>query len=130
METPGTVRRQFREEKQRQEAEAEARCQAKVNAQKVEEEAKQKSKETKENAEKAEKSLQEKRWSSLNATTEAEKQRTCLHSGFWPKEQQKRKFKCGSCGKKGGMMAYKCPHCSLLSCQLCLNKFNFKRPEK
>lgn len=73
--------------------------------------------------------MQEKRWASLNATTDAEKQQTCLHSEFWPREQQQRKFKCGACGMKGGMVAFKCPHCSLLSCQQCLSKMSPKRPD-
>jgi rubrerythrin len=113
------VRKKLRDEKQRKEEEAEERRQARANAKMYEEEEKRQSKEMRAQQEKL---LQEERWSDMNATTEAEKRRTCLHSAFWPKEQQKRKLKCQSCGKKGGMIAFKCPHCSLLACQLCLNK--------
>ncbi len=111
-------------EKQRRCEEEEAARQAIAAAKKAEEEEKIKEKEARE---RKERDLQEIRWSSLNATTVAEKQRTCLHSEFWPKEQQKRKFKCGICGKKAGMMAYKCPHCSTRSCQQCRSKLGPKR---
>jgi hypothetical protein len=80
-----------------------------------------------ENREKHERVTQEKRWEELYATTEAEKQSSCLHSEFWRKFQQKKKFKCGTCRQKRGMTSYKCPHCLLLACQVCLNTFAEKR---
>jgi chromosome segregation ATPase len=61
------------------------------------------------------------RWEALGAKTTAEKQATCIHPDFWPKEQQKRKFKCGGCNQKRGPTGYKCPLCALLSCQVCLS---------
>ncbi|TVY38855.1 Chaperone protein DnaJ [Lachnellula occidentalis] len=102
---------------------ARAKTEAKVQAKKVEEEKKHMSQEQRE---KAERVLQEKAWASLNATTPAEKQSSCLHSDFWPKEQQKKKFKCGACGQKRGPTGYKCPHCALLSCQGCLSTLKEK----
>jgi hypothetical protein len=69
----------------------------------------------------------EKRWEALGAKTTAEKQSTCLHLEFWPKEQQKRKFKCGCCNQKRGPTGYKCPLCAVLSCQGCIPKMTKKR---
>ncbi|TVY87842.1 Chaperone protein DnaJ [Lachnellula willkommii] len=100
---------------------ARVKSEAKAQAKKAEEEKKHMSKEQRE---KAERVVQEKTWASLNATTPAEKQSSCLHSEFWPKEQQKKKFKCGACGQKRGPTGYKCPHCALISCQGCLSKLN------
>lgn len=119
-------RNERREQKQREEAEAETRRQVEAAAQRADEEQKRKLNEVIEQ----ERIMQEQRWARLNATTDAEKQHTCLHVHFWPKEQQKRKFKCDSCGKKGGMIAFRCPHCSLLCCQLCLSKMNLTRSAK
>lgn len=101
-----------------------ARSEAKAKAKKAEEEKKHLSKEQRE---KAERLLQEKTWAELNATTLAKKQSSCLHSEFWAREQQTKKFKCGCCGQKRGPTGYKCPHCSLLSCQGCLATLNKKR---
>ncbi|TVY29870.1 DnAJ-like protein [Lachnellula hyalina] len=102
---------------------ARAKTEAKAQAKKAEEEKKHMSQEQRE---KTERVLQEKTWTSLNATTPAEKQSSCLHSKFWPKEQQKKKFKCAACGQKRGPTGYKCPHCAFLSCQGCLSKMNEK----
>jgi hypothetical protein len=63
----------------------------------------------------------EKIWVESNAVTEAEKQDLCLHSVFWAKEKHPKKIKCTSCRQKRGMVGYRCPHCSLLVCQVCLN---------
>jgi len=103
---------------------AKARSEAKAQAKRAEEEKKHVSKEQRE---KAERVLQEKIWANLNAKTSAEKRSACLHSEFWPKELQKKKFKCGACGQKRGPTGYKCPHCALLSCQGCLSTLNEKR---
>lgn len=65
---------------------------------------------------------QEQLWIDLDALTQTQKQATCLHTKFWPKESQKKKFKCGSCHQKRGPMAFKCPHCALLECQNCRQK--------
>lgn len=113
------IRMKYWEEKQVREEETETIRQARANAKVRLELEKQQAKEMRTQLER---SLQEKRWSDMNATTEEEKRQACLHSEFWPKEQQKRKFRCQSCGKKGGMTAYKCPYCSLLACQVCLGK--------
>ena len=118
------VRKVYRQDYMDRMDAAKAKSEAKARAKKAEEEKKHLSKEQRE---KAERILQEKAWASLNATTPAEKQSTCLHSEFWPKEQQRKKFKCGSCGQKRGPTGYKCPHCALLSCQGCLSKLNEKR---
>jgi hypothetical protein len=117
-------RKMYRQEYMARADAAKARSEAKARAKKTEEEQKHMSKEQRE---KAERILQEKKWASLNATTPAEKQSTCLHSEFWPKEQQKKKFKCGACRQKRGPTGYKCPHCALLSCQGCLSALNEKR---
>jgi hypothetical protein len=99
--------------KRRREEEYEAMRQAEDNAKNAAEEEKRKAKQ---NRKKQERILKEKRWSLLNVTTGAEKQRACLYTEFWPKAQKKRNFKCVACEKKGGMIAFKCPHCSLLTC--------------
>lgn len=80
-----------------------------------------------EKREEAERVAQNKRWSKLKPKTEAEKQDTCLHSAFWAKIKLTKKSKCVCCGQKRGMAAFKCPHCSLQACQLCLTKFAQKR---
>ncbi|KAF8851693.1 DnaJ-domain-containing protein [Acephala macrosclerotiorum] len=70
---------------------------------------------------------QEKIWEVRGVTTEAEKQKSCEHTEFWPKKQQKKKFKCTGCNQKRGMTGFRCPHCNILACQVCLNGFNKKR---
>jgi len=100
-------------------AEKEAMVEANRRAKQREEELKQKEKESKEQEERK---LQEKIWEAENATTTSEKQATCLHSHHLAKEQQKKKFRCGDCGQKRGMIGYRCPHCSILACQVCLSK--------
>ena len=73
----------------------------------------------KETKEREAKERQEARWLKACVKSEAEKQKTCHHDAFWEKLQLRRKFKCGECGKKRGMLCFKCPHCELLACQLC-----------
>jgi hypothetical protein len=80
-----------------------------------------------EDRKKNQKEEREKFFKERGATTTAEKQACCLHLDFWPKEQQKQKFKCGDCNKKRSMTGFKCPHCALLVCQLCLQKLNAQR---
>lgn len=106
-------RKELRAEKQRREAEAEAeaekRRQAKVKAKKATEQEKLKAKKIREDRERKK---QEQLWTSLNATTGAAKQRTCLHSEFWPREQQQRKFKVGV------LLAHTCTRLSVSIAQL------------
>jgi curved DNA-binding protein CbpA len=107
----------------RREAEEE-RAKARAAARKAEELLQQQLREKKE---KEERVVQEKLWEGLGVTSVADKQASCLHTSFWPKEQQKKKFRCTSCNQKRGMTGYRCPHCSILACQVCLNGFNKKR---
>lgn len=113
------------EEEQRAKFRAEKakKAEEEMKLRKEREEKKKRDEELKEQVEKQqdllEKEEQEKRWKKMGATSYAEKQEWCLHSRFWPKLQQKRKFKCTSCWQKRGMTAFKCPHCSLLVCQQC-----------
>ncbi|KAF4626166.1 hypothetical protein G7Y89_g11995 [Cudoniella acicularis] len=109
-----TFRKQARAEKRAREEEAERKRQVKKAAKQAEEEQKLQSREAKE---KEERRLQEQLWADLGVTTHAEKQSTCLHAEFWSKEQQRKKFKCGECGQKRGMIAFKCHLCSLMICQ-------------
>jgi curved DNA-binding protein CbpA len=110
----------------RREAEEE-RVKARAAARKAEELLQQQLKEEKEKEDRA---VQEKLWECLGVTSFADKQASCLHTAFWPKEQQRKKFRCTSCSQKRGMTGYRCPHCSLLACQVCLNGFNKKRVTK
>jgi curved DNA-binding protein CbpA len=96
----------------------------KVEAKRAKEDAKR---EAFDKREKNERAAQEKLWEELHPANETERQETCLHSEFWSKIQQKKKFKCGTCGQKRGMVSYKCPHCALLACQVCVNKFSERR---
>lgn len=82
----------LRAQKQRREEETEARRLDKANTKKAAEQEKLKAKMVREGEERKK---QEQRWAGLNATTDAEKQQTCLHSEFWPRQQQPRKFKVG-----------------------------------
>lgn len=66
-------------------------------------------------------------WKSNDATTPAEKRKWCLHSFFWPRQLGKSKYKCMRCEKKRGPSGFKCPHCGLLQCQACLDKFTTER---
>ncbi|OTB19498.1 hypothetical protein K445DRAFT_373213 [Daldinia sp. EC12] len=75
----------------------------------------------------AEKSNQEIRWEKLKAVTNDEKLKACLHSAFCSKTQQPKKFKCGACQLKRGIIAFECPHCSLHICQQCVFEFAKKR---
>lgn len=67
------------------------------------------------------------RWQLAGAVTKEAKLSNCLHSGFCDKIKQKRKFKCGACGAKRGMIAFECPHCAGHLCQLCVQNFADKR---
>jgi hypothetical protein len=110
-------KRMVDEVRRRREAE-EARVKARELARAAEEREQALAKERREQAEKA---RQEALWAQSKATTQAEKQGSCLHSAFWAKEKSQKKFKCTSCGQKRGMVGHRCPHCSLLICQVCLN---------
>jgi flagellar biosynthesis GTPase FlhF len=110
----------------RREAEEE-RAKARAAARKAEELLQRQLKEKKEKEERA---VQKKLWEDLGVTSVTDKQASCLHTAFWPKEQQKKKFRCTSCSQKRGMTGYRCPHCSLLACQVCLNGFNKKHSAK
>ncbi|KAH8197243.1 hypothetical protein TruAng_008601 [Truncatella angustata] len=112
------------EERRQREAADAARRKAKEDEKKAEEEALKKAEE----AWKAEeRRKQEERWKEAGAVTRDEKLKMCLHSDFCVKVPQKKKFKCGLCAKKGGMMAFECPYCSSFLCQQCLTKYQRKR---
>lgn len=111
------------ERRKKEEAEA-ARKKAKEQAKQAEEDAIQKEKDGRKDAEKA---SQEERWKKAGAVTKDEKLKTCLHSDFCTKVPQRKKFKCGTCGKKGGMTAFECPFCSSFLCQQCVTKFSERR---
>jgi hypothetical protein len=112
-------RKQFVEEVQRRKDKEQARAEARAMAKEAEEKARALEKERRE---KEERDKQEKIWVDENATTQKEKQDSCLHSEFWAKEKHQKKIKCTSCGQKRGMVGHRCPHCSLLVCQVCLNE--------
>lgn len=79
---------------------------------------------------KEEKIRQEKIWEEFGATTTSLKQKSCDHTDVWPKEQSKKKgekIKCESCAKRRGTIGFKCPHCDMVACQVCLNKFAINR---
>ncbi|KAK6207141.1 hypothetical protein LQW54_007458 [Pestalotiopsis sp. IQ-011] len=111
------------ERRKKEEAEA-AKKKAKEDAKRAEEDAIQKEKDTRQDTEKAN---QEQRWEKAGAVTKDEKLKTCLHSDFCNKVPQRKKFKCGACGKKGGMTAFECPFCSSFLCQQCVTKFSERR---
>ncbi len=79
------------------------------------------------NREKNEKDLQEKVWAEVGATTEAELKSTCNHSDFWGQERTKKKSKCESCGQKRSIVVFKCPHCIMTVCPICMNKLRSER---
>jgi hypothetical protein len=91
-------RKELRAEKQRRDKAKKATEQEKLKAKKIRED--------------RERKKQEQLWTSLNATTGAAKQRTCLHSEFWPREQQQRKFKVGV------LLAHTCTRLSVSIAQL------------
>ncbi|KAI2614867.1 DnaJ-domain-containing protein [Hypoxylon sp. NC1633] len=105
-------------------ARKEALAEARVTAKKAGEEAKldQKTK-----LRMAEEAKQAARWIEMTARTQDEKRQACLHSQFCTKIQQRQKLKCGACRAKRGMIAFECPHCSLLICQQCVVDFTKKR---
>ncbi|KAI1657800.1 DnaJ-domain-containing protein [Daldinia decipiens] len=102
----------------------EARKKAREDEKKSQEEMKAKQKEDERTTEK---SNQEMRWKKLNAITKDEKAQACLHSGFCSKIQQSKKFKCGACHVKRGIIAFECPYCLLHICQQCVSDFAKKR---
>lgn len=116
--------RRGQEELRARVAEQNARNAAAAAAVKAKQESKEaeerKIKELKEKKAREERERQEKLWLDAGITSIDEKQLTCLHASFWPKQQQKKKFKCMECGQKRGMTAYTCPHCALMVCQLCI----------
>ncbi|KAI0384077.1 hypothetical protein F5Y04DRAFT_293456 [Hypomontagnella monticulosa] len=99
---------------------------AREDAKKAEEELRA---EQKEQSRIAEKQKQEARWEALKAHTKAKKLKTCLHSSFCTKVQQKQKFKCPVCDAKRGTIAFLCPHCDLSICQKCVADYGKKRTE-
>ncbi|KAI0103429.1 DnaJ-domain-containing protein [Daldinia grandis] len=101
-----------------------ARKKAREDDKKSQEEMKTKQKEDERTTEKSD---QEMRWKKLNAVTKDEKVETCLHSGFCSKIQQSKKFKCGACHVKRGIIAFECPYCLLHICQQCVSDFAKKR---
>jgi hypothetical protein len=70
---------------------------------------------------------QEEHWLKTAALTDEEKRAACLHSDFCAKVPQKKKFKCSTCGKKGGMTAFECPYCTTFLCQQCVTRFSERR---
>ncbi len=131
--TPEEIRKE-REEQEKSEAAWRKRMIDEVRRRREEEEARENAKAVAKAAEEAQKAASkaskeqfertriEKVWAENNATTEGEKQDLCLHSAFWGKEKHPKKIKCTTCGQKRGMVGHRCPHCSLLICQVCLNK--------
>lgn len=77
----------------------------------------------KEKREAEERAAQFKIWEEKSATTDEEQQSLCIHSDVWCKNTLRKKFKCGTCGKKRGVVSFQCSYCNLLACQVCLNKF-------
>jgi hypothetical protein len=116
-------RKRFVDEAQRRKDLEEAKAKIRIAAKEAEEKLKAMAKEMRE---KDERIKQEKIWANENATTQAHKQETCLHSEFWAKEKYPRKIKCTSCGQRRGIVSHRCPHCSLLVCQVCLNALKKK----
>lgn len=119
-------------ERCRQQAEALAERRRCEEEQKAERDASRAAKQATEEAAKAyareeEKQSQEERWNKMGAISEDEKLCTCLHSDFCTKLEQKKKFKCTACSGKRGMIAFECPHCSALLCQLCVTNFSTQR---
>jgi curved DNA-binding protein CbpA len=106
---------EVRQRKEAEEAPAKARAAAKAAEEKARASAM-------EQLEKAERAKQEALWAQAQATTQADKQDTCLHSASWVKEKHVKKIKCTSCGQKRGLVSHRCPHCSLVVCQVCLNE--------
>jgi hypothetical protein len=113
-------RKKLREARRQQTEVEEKKRKEQEVAKKLAEELKAKAKEKREVDEKTN---QERIWKEAGAMTNDEKQKTCLHSEFWPRIQQKGKFKCVNCLQKRGPTAFKCPHCDLVACQSCNMQF-------
>ncbi|KAF1968950.1 hypothetical protein BU23DRAFT_653894 [Bimuria novae-zelandiae CBS 107.79] len=91
----------------------------------AEQEQKQKEEQqAKEHEQAAEQRKQEERWHALRAGTKDEKLRTYLHSAFYAKIKQQKKFKCSECQKNGGIIAFECPYCCSFLCAQCLTRFS------
>jgi curved DNA-binding protein CbpA len=116
-----TVERIMREaEQRRREAERRAR-QSRAKA-----EADERGREVERRAAR-ERHAQQMRWMEAGAATLAAKQSTCLHSKFhWPRLDLMQKLPCPTCGVKRGVFGFRCPHCSLVVCQLCRDKLSEK----
>ncbi|KAI1649893.1 DnaJ-domain-containing protein [Daldinia loculata] len=117
-------RERVSEETRKQRMAEAARKKAREDDKKSQEEMKAKQKEDERVTEKSD---QEMRWKKLNAVTKDEKVEACLHSGFCSKIQQSKKFKCGACHVKRGIIAFECPYCLLHICQQCVSDFAKKR---
>lgn len=117
---------------QREEHQRQREAEEQTNAERVEERRKELAKEKqKEGGKKTkEKEVQAVIWEKMNAITVAEKQQHCIHTDFWLKEQQKKKTKCSSCQKKRGMFLYRCPHCTIMVCRVCLQMLAEDRVSK
>lgn len=111
------------ERRKREEAEVQKREEREA-AKKAEEEAIERDKLARKDSERLK---QENLWEEAGAVTKDEKLATCLHSDNCTKVPQRKKFKCGTCGKKGGMTAFECPFCSSFLCQQCVVKFSERR---
>ncbi|KAH8653069.1 hypothetical protein BGZ60DRAFT_387219 [Tricladium varicosporioides] len=116
--------KRVRVEKVARDTEAKARQEEKVALKKAKDELKMKERELREAANRAH---HESEWARIGVTTQAEKQTSCFHAEFWTKEKQTKKVKCGKCGQKRSMLAFKCQICALSVCQLCRDTFAEER---
>ncbi|EKD20468.1 uncharacterized protein L3040_004244 [Drepanopeziza brunnea f. sp. 'multigermtubi'] len=114
------LRVQARDQRIKREAEVKAQAEQKEQKQKL-------AAEEKEKRLRKEKSGQEAIWKAKKATTPSLQRKSCLHSEFWPRQQMKSKFQCMGCLRKRGPVGFKCPYCSSLQCQSCLDDFRVKR---
>lgn len=112
------------EERQQREAAEARKRKEREDAKRAEEEAIQREKDARKDKERI---IQEERWNKAGAITRDEKLAACLHSDNCTKVPQKKKFKCSTCGKKGGLTAFECPFCSSFLCQQCVIKFSERR---
>jgi hypothetical protein len=125
------MREQIRKD-QREECQRKCEAEGHRNAEKVEARRKELAEEKQKKEQKETKDMEEQAaiWKKNKAVTIVEKQQHCIHTDFWPKEPQKKKTKCGSCQQRRGMVLYRCPHCTILVCQLCLQKLAEDRVSK
>lgn len=113
-----------REERERRESEAARKRDAKLAAKQAQQAENEK---TWKATFKQETQKQQVRWQRAGALSKEAKLLTCLHSEFCAKVKQPKKFKCGACSARRGMIAFECPHCACHLCQLCVSKFTEKR---